>query len=236
MTTPDQRTQDLVARIAERRALGWRALLDGFASPTNQTVTSLCEGGTSATIEHATAWLEGDRDRFDPDLALLDAYRREACSRSVDDVVDELSAEHTRLFVDDQGLVALRESAYLPGIDAATQIALFLDGQGLTASRTDVQPDHLLAQLAAAADLADRERDCWTIGDFERAKVLRAVQQEFLLAHPAKFVPALCDRLAGAARLDFYRGWAGMLRSYLSIEAGMDYGRTVLSETFQPKT
>ena len=236
MTIPDQRTRDLVARIAERRALGWGALLDAFVPPTTQTVTSLCEGGTHASLVHATAWLESERDRFDPDLALLDAYAREACSRRVDDVVDELSAEHTRLFVDDQGLVALRESAYLPGSDPATEIALFLDGQGLTASRPDVEHDHLLAQLAAAADLADRERECWASGDFEQAKVLRAVQREFLLAHPARFVPTLCDRLAGAARLNFYRSWAGLLRSYLSIEAGVDYGRTVLSETFQPRT
>ena len=109
MTTPDQRTRDLVARIAERRALGRAALLDAFAPPTTRTVTSLREGGTHAKIVHAIAWLESERDRFDPDLALLDAYARGVCSHRVDDVVDELSAEHTRLFVDDQGLVALRE-------------------------------------------------------------------------------------------------------------------------------
>ena len=83
MTTPDQRTRDLVARIAERRALGWGALLNAFAPPTTETVTSLCEGGTHATIVHTTAWLESERDRFDPDLALLVANAREVCSRRV---------------------------------------------------------------------------------------------------------------------------------------------------------
>ncbi len=56
-----------------------------------------------------------------------------------------------------------------------------------------------------------------------------------MLAHPARFVPTLCARLVAATRLDFYRAWAGLLRSYLSIEAGVDYGRTVLSQTFEPK-
>ena len=236
MTTPDQRTRDLVARIAERRALGWGALRDAFAPPTTQTVIALCEGGTHATIVHATAWLESDRDRFDPDLALLDAYGRVASSRRLEDVVHELTAEYTRLFADGYGPVALRESAYQPDRDPAIAIQVFLDGQGLAASGPDVEPDHLLVQLAAAAALAQRERDAWAGGDFERAKVLRAEQQEFLLAHMAHFVPELCDRLTGAAQLDLYRGWAGLLRSYLSIEAGVDYGRTVLSEKFTPRT
>ena len=236
MTTPDQRTRDLVARIAERRALGWAALLSALAPPTTQTVTSLCDGGTHATIVHATAWLESERDRFDPDLALLDAYGRGACSRPTQDVVAELSAEHTRLFGGHPELVGLSESTYCSGSDPATEITLFMNTQGLTASRPDVAPDHLLTELAVAADLADRERESWASGSFEQAKELRAVQAEFLLAHPARFVPALCDRLADTARLDFYRSWAGLLRSYLSVEAGVDYGRTVLSETFSPRT
>lgn len=236
MTTPDQRTLDLVARIAERRASGWQALLEAFAPPTTQSVVALCEGGTRNAIVHATSWLDSDRDRFDPDLALLGAYGGAASSRHVDDVVHELVAEHTRLFADERGPVPLRESAYLPDGEPATAMQTFLDGQGLTVSRPDVEPDHLLVQLTAAAGLAQRERDAWAVGDFEQAKVLRAVQQEFLLAHPARFVPALCDRLTVASQLDFYRGWAGLLRSYLSIEAGVDYGRTVLSETFQPRT
>lgn len=235
MTTPDQRTRDLVARIAERRALGWRALLDAFAPPTTETVTALCEGGVHATIVHATAWLASDLDRFDPDLALLDGYGRSVCGRPVQDVSDELCAEHTRLFAAGAGLVALRESAYLPDGDPAAAMQAFLDEQELTASRPDAEPDHLLTQLTAAADLAQRERDAWAAGDVEQAKMLRAVQQEFLLAHPARFVPALCDELTAASRLDWHRGWAGLLRSWLSIEAGVDYGRTVLSETFQPK-
>ena len=236
MTTPDQRTRDLVARIAERRAVGWEVLLEAFAPPTTQTVVALCEGGTHATLVHAIAWLESDRDRFDPDLALLDTYARAASSGRVEDVVGELTVEHTRLFTSDHELVALRESAYLPEGDPATAIQGFLDGQGMSPGRSNLEPDHLLAQLSAAADLARRERDAWAGGDFEQAKVLRAVQQEFLLAHMAHFVPALCDRLTHAARLDLYRGWAGLLRSYLSIEAGVDYGRTVLSKKFTPRT
>ncbi|MHB1475679.1 MAG: molecular chaperone TorD family protein [Dermatophilaceae bacterium] len=236
MTIPDQRTRDLVVRIAERRAIGWRVLLAAFAPPTPQAVVELCDGDTRAVIVHATAWLDSDRDRFDPDLALLDAYRSTACTRPVEAVADELTAEHTRLFADGVGLVALRESAYLPDGDPATAIQAFLDGQTLSPGRSNLEPDHLLVQLAGAAALAQRERDAWASGDFEQAKVLRAVQQEFLLAHMARFVPALCDRLTHAARLDLYRGWAGLLRSYLSIEAGVDYGRTVLSEKFTPRT
>lgn len=236
MITPDQRTRDLVARIAERRALGWGALRDAFAPPATQTVIALCEGDTHATIVHATAWLDSDRDRFDPDLALLDAYGRVASSRRLEDVVHELTAEYTRLFADGHGSVALRESAYQPDGDPATAIQGFLDGQGLSPGRSNLEPDHLHVQLSAAAELARRERDAWAEGDFEQAKVLRAAQQEFLLAHMARFVPALCDRLTRAARLDLYRGWAGLLRSYLSIEAGVDYGRTVLSERFTPRT
>ena len=63
------------------------------------------------------------------------------------------------------------------------EIQDFLDGQGLSPGRSNLEPDHLLAQLSAAADLARRERYAWAEGDFEQAKTLRAVQQEFLLAH-----------------------------------------------------
>lgn len=236
MTAPDQRALDIVERIAARRAVGWRALADAFSPPTPQGVIALRAGEARATIVRAIAWLDSDRDRFDPDLVLLDASGRAASTFELDDVVDQLTTEHTRLFADGTGLVALRESAYLPAGDPATAIRAILDAHQLTAGEPEVAPDHLRTQLAVAATLAERERDLWVTGDFAQAKALRVVQQEFLLAHPARFVPALCDRLARAARLDLYRGWAGVLRSYLSIEVGVDYGRTVPSERFQVTT
>lgn len=236
MTAPDQRALDVVGRIAARRAVGWRALADAFSPPTTQGVLALRAGEARATIVHATAWLDSDRDRFDPDLALLDASGRAASTLELNDVVDQLTTEHTRLFADGTGLVALLESAYLPAGEPATAIRAILDAHQLTVSESEVAPDHLRSQLAVAATLAERERDLWATGDFEQAKALRVVQQEFLIAHPARFVPALCDCLTRAARLDLYRGWAGVLRSYLSIEAGVDYGRTLPSQRFQATT
>lgn len=183
-------------------------LQDAFGPPTSETVVGLCEGATHAAVVHATAWLTSDLDRFDPDLALLDTYGRGACPRPVEDVLDELTTEHVRLFAEKGGLLV---------------------------DELAVPPGELVAQLAAVSALVLREQQAWASGDFEQAKHLRASQQEFLLAHPARFVPTLCARLVAATRLDFYRAWAGLLRSYLSIEAGVDYGRTVLSQTFEPK-
>lgn len=208
MTTPDRRTRDLVCAIAERRALGWQALQEAFGPPTTQTVLGLCEGTTHAALVHATAWLASDLDRFDPDLALLDAYGRGACARTVEDVLDELTAEHARLFAEEGGLLADE----LAG-----------------------DPDRLVPQLAAMTVLVQREREAWADADVERAKQLRTAQREFLLAHPARFVPTLTALQADTTRLNFYRAFAGLLRSNLSIEAGVDYGRTVLSQTFEPK-
>lgn len=235
MTAPDQRALDVVGRIAARRALGWRALEDAFAPPKTATVIALCAGSTRATIVYATEWLDSDRERFAPGLDLLDAYSRAASALGLETAVVELRSEHTRLFAEGTGLVALRESAYLSGGapgSAIEAISAHEPAMGIAG----VGPDHLVAQLSASAALAERERDLWVAGDAERAKALRAMQREVLLAHQARFVPALCEAVTAAARLDLYRAWAGVLLGYLSIETGVDYGRTVLSRRFQPTT
>lgn len=132
---------------------------------------------------------------------------------------------------------------FTPGLDlldacGRAASALTLDdavGQLSTEhTRLFADPDHLLAQLAESAALAERERDLWLSGDAAQAKALRVVQREYLLAHQARSVPALCAAVTAAARLDLYRAWASVLLGYLSVEAGVDYARTELSTRFPP--
>ena len=236
MTAPDQRALDVVGRIAARRALGWRALAEAFGPPSTATVIALCAGSTRATIVYATEWLDSDRERFAPGLDLLDAYSRAASVLGLEAAVVELSSEHKRLFAEGTGLVALRESAYLSGGAPAPAIEAITEAHEPAMRTVGVGPDHLVAHLSASAALAERERGRWVAGDAERAKALRVLQRDVLLAHQARFVPALCDAVTAATRLDLYRAWAGVLLGYLSIETGVDYGRTVLSPRFQPAT
>lgn len=235
MTEPDERARTVVGQITSHRVAGWRVLQQAWAEPTAQLVTALRQGQLRAELERSISWLDSDRDRFEPGLALLASAEQHAAAGAADHHESDLAGEHARMFGGPIPLVPLRESAYVPeGEAVVAPLAELYRTHGVPEPAHGLAPDHLQTQLSAMIGLVEAEGDCWRGGDVERAKTLRVVQQELLRGHLGRYLPGVCQRVATISAAPTYRGVAGLLSAHLSVEAGVDYGRDVLSQVFSP--
>lgn len=88
-----------------------------------------------------------------------------------------------------------------------------------------------LRMLETQADLADAEAEAWSRGDHERAKGIRVEQNELLEAELVDTLPQWCVDLDSRARLMLYKLTPRLLTSYLAVESGRDFDRTVFFES-----
>ena len=96
---------------------------------------------------------------------------------------------------------------------------LFPEGQ--------VEPLRLLLDQAG---LVEEEAQAWTRGESERAKKLRVEQNARLEAELVDSLPQWCVDLDARAGLMLYKLTPRLLTSYLAVESGRDFDRTVSFE------
>jgi putative dimethyl sulfoxide reductase chaperone len=88
---------------------------------------------------------------------------------------------------------------------------------GLQAEMLHSEPDdHAGLELVFLAHLAGLGAAACEAGEAEKLSWLVSAQQEFAAEHPAKWVPAWCDKVVEHARTDFYRGIALVTRGALA--------------------
>ena len=96
---------------------------------------------------------------------------------------------------------------------------LFPDGQ--------VEP---LPRLLEQAGLVEEEAQAWARGESDRAKQLRVEQNTRLEAELVDTLPRWCVDLDARAGLMHYKLTPRLLTSYLAVESGRDFDRTVFFE------
>ncbi len=149
---------------------------------------------------------------------LVQGLRQVNAGRTEDD-----QTLHTRLFVGPaRPLVYPYESCYRDpegwlGGPWAGEVAEIYARAGLAPN--ELQPDHIVAELAFMAHLADREAHFEDAQDETAAASARAEQAAFLREHLLAWGPAFCQRLRDATDEPGYRALAEILARWLEAEA-----------------
>jgi len=235
-----------LAETARRRATGWGALALSFYEPSVAWVEAVRSGHVQADLTAATSWLDVDGERFAPYLAVLTQVERAAGAREPDDVLADLMIEYTRLFVGPRRAVASPYESVWCDVDPDSGAALVngpstrqveavygAHGVHLAESRHDLA-DHVATEMEFVHFLCRQEEQAWLAGpdDLDRAKALRASQQQFLQDHLGRFLPDLCEAVAQSTTEDVYRALAGVSSEFLSTETGSDYASTIMRGVF----
>ena len=79
-------------------------------------------------------------------------------------------------------------------------------------------PDHIGMELEFLRFLCEQEAKRWQESESEEALKYLNWQSEFLKAHLALWVDALCDKMASLATFGFYRAAAMMTKEYIAKE------------------
>ena len=90
---------------------------------------------------------------------------------------------------------------------------------GFTVTRAGEPPDHLGIELQFLARLCEEQASAWSADDAPEAVRLQKIEQEFLIAHPLRFVAAWRARVEMMSTRLFYRVWAQWCESFLQSVA-----------------
>ena len=236
-----RRAWGLLALAADRRALGWRRLAEAFYGPSAAWTEDLLAGRIEADLRLATAWLDSDRELFDPPLAALRRFVESEAGDPPDAVRIALEVEHARLFVGPEQVPAPPYESVWVDVDpdsgghvfggastAAVEAAYHEHGLVRDPGHHDL-PDHVATEQEFCCYLCEREAQAWRDGTPEQAKALRAAAQGFVATHLARFAPDFCAAVRAAAPESCYAAFAGFLLAHLTVESGTPYVEVVTS-------
>lgn len=220
-TTPavDGPCQDLAGRALVFGLLG-RAL---YVSPDRVWVQTLVQERLFDGVPFA-----GEQPDVVKGLALLAAWTDASRAGLTGQAFDAVQFDYTRLFVGPGKVQAPPwESVYfhdeeMTFQEETIQVREWYARFGLQAELLHSEPDdHIGLELAFLAHLAGQAVAACQKGEAENLGRLTSAQQEFAAEHPAKWVPAWCDRVCQHARTDFYRGIALLAKGALAELAAM---------------
>lgn len=181
------------AEQARARASSYELLALGFGPPSAELAEALSEAGARFSLPA-------------PDLTVL-------------------IPEYHRLFVGPGCLpVPPYGSVYREGRTVMGETTLDVKrryeeaGYAFNPSFTEL-PDHVTAELAFMALLAEEEARAWEAQDAAAASGWLARERTFLNDHLTRWLPAFCERLLASTDAPFYRRLAVALREFIALDA-----------------
>jgi TorA maturation chaperone TorD len=160
-----------------------------------------------------------------PSAELAEAVSRAGLPLSLPFDPRTLIPEYHRLFVGPGALPAPPyESVYREGWRVFGETTLEVKrqyeeaGYALDASFTEL-PDHVAAELAFMALLAEEEARAWEAQDASAAFSWLDRERAFLGEHLTRWLPDFCDRLLASTEDPFYRGLAVSLQEFVTLDA-----------------
>ncbi|MEW6533694.1 MAG: molecular chaperone TorD family protein [Thermodesulfobacteriota bacterium] len=150
-------------------------------------------------------------------------FVREA--QSSDDLANELTAEHARLFALPADVVP-HEAFYTDpkkrlGGHVTAAVALFYEKAGAQIlSQCIEMPDHLGIELQLMEFLCSLEAQLFRNGDTQRLHRCRDLQKQFLEEHLLRWAFDCCERLVKFSKIRFYKAVALLLTEFLEEERG----------------
>ncbi len=229
--SPEGEPAARLADVCARRATVYRVLAVGLALPTPDFVASVVDGELVDVLGEAVAWLGTDAAAYAPALDQLASAEATRSGTSLEDYVDELSAEHARLFTGPgRPAVMCYASQYLDADErgpgrlngaAAAYAAVSYRAQNVTPvpERSEL-PDHVTLELEFLFHLCRREEDAWGMDDGDAALATRRALDAFLREHAARWLPDFAAGVETSTSFHMYLGLARLLATHLSMELG----------------
>ncbi len=150
---------------------------------------------------------------------------------NVDELVEELAIEYTRLFLGPGHHISPHESVHheltdgrkwgtLWG-DSTAEVKEFIESSGLEL-RPDANliPDHISVELEFMQLLTKHEVETIRRGDKEAIQACHGMQRHFLEKHLSKWMPKFCGEVIERAENSFYRQIAEFAKSFVEFEYG----------------
>ncbi len=147
--------------------------------------------------------------------------------KPIEESVEELAVEYTRLFLGPGSHISAHESVFIEvdgGVgglwgEKTVEVKKFIEAAGLTYD-TEFHgiPDHVSVELEFLQKLAGWEAGKWAEDDAENAAFCLEVEKRFIEEHLGKWVPALCDKVLAQAELPFYKEIARFTKDFIRFE------------------
>lgn len=143
----------------------------------------------------------------------------------LDELVEELAIEYTRLFIGPGKHIYPYESAYRrkdTDISQTTsrQIEIFVKSHGLQYNPDFCQaPDHIGVEMAFMERATDAEAEAWGKDDGRNVMEILKVEKQFVDEHLVKWIPGFSDKVVKEGSLSFYREIAKLTKEYILLES-----------------
>ncbi len=153
------------------------------------------------------------------------AFDQAIFDRPEDELVEDLAAEYTRLFIGPGSHIPPYSAIHLGGEGASlwgpstTWVQRYIEAAGFE-YRPDYRelPDHIGVELEFMQVITARE--AWALEEQNEDKVLdlRNIEEDFISEHLARWVPIFCERVMTKAELPFYREMAKLTKDFVLSE------------------
>jgi len=149
-------------------------------------------------------------------------------AQSAQKICKELAVEYTRLFLGPKNHIPPFESLYnykegeirqIWGA-APVEVKKIIESSGLSFKKDYGSiPDHIGIELEFMQKLVKNEAQLWERekNDSQLSKIIE-LEKKFIDEHLYIWIPDFCQRVIEAAKLDFYRNFAGLTRDFIMNE------------------
>ncbi|WP_324716124.1 molecular chaperone TorD family protein [Carboxydochorda subterranea] len=220
-------THDELAKLAENRSRIYGFLASVYNQlPDDGFAAKLRDPALVSELEGLSAQ-EGIWPEVREGARLVAEFVRAVQGQEVEGLKTALAVDRTRLLRGIRpgyGPPPPYESVYV-GSDHQPRMQATVDvvkayaeaGVGLPEAARD-QPDFIGYELDFLRYLAEREAEAWRAGDADKAIEALEMQEGFLSAHAARWIPRFCELMEREAKLDFYRGIALITKGFVGQE------------------
>ncbi len=141
-----------------------------------------------------------------------------------DNLLQDLGAEYSRLFLGDDRQVSPHESAHHESsnddsVGDKQKVKAFIESLGIEfKSEYSDAPDHISVELEFMHHLLEEESSAREKNNDKDASGFVDIQRLFLGRHILLWVPAFCDKIIAGSGTSFYREIARVTKHFLDFE------------------
>ncbi|MBI4686718.1 MAG: molecular chaperone TorD family protein [Nitrospirae bacterium] len=216
---------------AEERGRTYRFLSSLCLKPPSDYILSMIREGRILSLVEEGSRAYDELSRFVEDV------------RRIENLEDELAAEHTALFVLPGGVLP-HESVYLDkekrlGGRVTISVKQFYEKAGADILNKCIEvPDHLGIELEFMAFLCDIEKELRKKDDIEGLRQCIEFQKTFLSEHLAQWAYACCEKIIKQSTYGLYKALAYLIVEFIGEEEGYisDLYAGVAEESYFSKT
>lgn len=149
-------------------------------------------------------------------------------AQSVKELYERLAVEYTRLFIGPKNHIPPLESLYnykegetrqIWG-SATVDVKKLIESSGLSFIKNYGSiPDHISIEFEFMQKLVEKEGELWEKENYN-SQLYKTIELEmrFINEHLKMWIPDFCQKVIGAAKLDFYKNFAKLTKDFIVTE------------------